>query len=107
MSRESTQARVRLADSEFGLRNTLRRVSGLSADEVLALPLADVVQMTKLLARSNYIAGADRTLTAEIAPRDRRELPFTRHSYNTALFRLALLALAVLITCGFFGRILL
>jgi hypothetical protein len=92
--------------SEFHLRTRLQRLSGLTPRQVAELPQADVVLMTKTLARSNYLAGADRALTAEIPDR-RGEAPFERRSYRFAVILFTLTVLALAVTCGLFGRIIL
>jgi hypothetical protein len=103
--RTHIEARMQQSAIEFELRDSLRRLARISVDDVAVLPMDDVVEMTRLLARSNYLTKADRTLMFEIRTPD--PMPFTRRSQIRAIVLLALTVLALAVTCGLFGRIIL
>lgn len=91
---------------ELQLRESLQRLTGLPADHVAILPVDDVVLMTRTLARSNYVAGADRALTAELQHRP-HEPKFEPRSYHFALFLFTATVTLLALTCGLLGGIIL
>lgn len=83
----------------------LRRTARLTPEQIDALTPDEITDMARLLARSNYLAAADRTLL--LAPGQDSGPRFTRCSHVRAAIHFMLLLALLLITCGLFGRIIL
>lgn len=89
------------------MRAALARLACIPADRAALVSSRDAEEMVRLLARSNYLTAAQRRLfELELVtpPADR---PFTRGSAVRAGVLLALTLIALAITCGLFGRIVL
>lgn len=102
LDREAVRCIHRAADGT-PLVEVLRRY-GMSADDLIVMPCADVHLLARQTSLNNRVTAAERVLVAELP--DRAPV-FTRGSTVFACTLLALTLLLLAAVCGLFGGILL